>query len=84
MILKMLACFKSSVFFKPFFCFQDHTLFRRKRFIMVFNYCSFGLAVYFFFRHNSYCEPGGILFNLLTMKMYYAIVLLNYYNYVTS
>jgi len=49
-------------------CFQDYTFFRRKFLIMVFNYCSFGLAVYFFFRHNSYCEPGGILLNLLTLK----------------
>lgn len=55
-------------------CFQDYTFLRRKLLIMVFNYCSFGLAVYFFFRHNSYCEPGGIdPFKPTDIEMYYAV-----------
>ena len=33
---------------------------------MFINYCSFGLSVYFFFRHEWYCEPGSILLNFLT------------------
>ncbi|XP_020900360.2 post-GPI attachment to proteins factor 2-like [Exaiptasia diaphana] len=31
---------------------------RRKVTSMLVNYLSFGAAVYVFFRHNSYCEPG--------------------------
>ncbi|XP_027056888.1 post-GPI attachment to proteins factor 2-like [Pocillopora damicornis] len=37
---------------------EDSSLFRKKVFAMIFNYFSFGMAVYFFFRHNWYCEPG--------------------------
>ena len=29
---------------------------------MFINYASFALAIYFYFRHNWYCEPGSILF----------------------
>ena len=58
-------------------CSQDYTLFRRKIFIMFFNYCSFGLSMYFFFRHEWYCEPGSILLNFLTnTQLYYNNMLL--------
>ena len=29
---------------------------------MFINYTSFALAIYFYFRHEWYCEPGSILF----------------------
>ncbi|XP_028401382.1 post-GPI attachment to proteins factor 2-like isoform X2 [Dendronephthya gigantea] len=32
--------------------------FKRKIYLMITNYSSFALAVYFYFRHNWYCEPG--------------------------
>ena len=44
------------------FCSQEYKLFTRKVSVMSFNCCSFGVAVYFFFRHNWYCEAGSILF----------------------
>lgn len=31
-----------------------------KRNLFLINFISFCLAVYFFMRHNRYCEPGGI------------------------
>ena len=44
------------------FYLQEYKLFTRKVSVMSFNSCSFSLAVYFFFRHNWYCEAGSILF----------------------
>lgn len=32
-----------------------------KKRLFIANLCSILLAVYFFIRHNSYCEPGGNL-----------------------
>ena len=47
--------------FLLFSLLQEHFLFRRNLCTMTLNFCSFGVAVYFFFRHNWYCETGGIL-----------------------
>lgn len=33
-----------------------------KKRLFIANLCSILLAVYFFIRHNSYCEPGGNLY----------------------
>lgn len=76
MVCAMLYMFLSCILFwltanKPMSA-EDCTLFRRKIFIMVFNYCAFGLAVYFFFRHNSYCEPG--VYTLFALAEYCTIV----------
>ena len=44
-----------------FFLQQEHRLFKRNLCTLSLNFCSFGFAVYFFFRHNWYCEQGSIL-----------------------
>ena len=40
---------------------QEYRLFKRNLCTLSLNFCSFGLAIYFFFRHNWYCEQGSIL-----------------------
>ena len=44
-----------------FFLQQEYRLFKRNLCTLSLNFCSFGFAVYFFFRHNWYCEQGSIL-----------------------
>ncbi|XP_078369876.1 acyltransferase PGAP2-like [Oculina patagonica] len=51
---------------------EDYTLFRKKIFIMFFNYFSFGFAMYFYFRHNWYCEPG--MYTLFALAEYCTVV----------
>ncbi|KAL9973904.1 hypothetical protein ACROYT_G020412 [Oculina patagonica] len=51
---------------------KEHTLFTRKLGVMSFNCCSFGLAVYFYFRHNWYCEP--LMYTLFALAEYCTIV----------
>ena len=41
---------------------QERKSFLIKLSLMVFNIASFFLAVYFFFRHNKYCESGGEIY----------------------
>jgi len=72
----MLYMFLSCILFKltasqPM-TLEEHTYLTRKVSIMLFNYCSFGLAVYFFFRHNWYCEPG--IYTLFALCEYCTIV----------
>ena len=50
------------------FCLQEYKLLTKKVSVMSFNCCSFGLAVYFFFRHNWYCEAGSILFRIKQLE----------------
>ncbi|KAL9973905.1 hypothetical protein ACROYT_G020413 [Oculina patagonica] len=72
MLYMLLSCILSwSTANKPMNT-EEFTLFRRKIFTMFFNYCSFGLAVYFFFRHNWYCEPG--MYTLFALAEYFTIV----------
>ncbi|KAK3730903.1 hypothetical protein QZH41_012603 [Actinostola sp. cb2023] len=42
--------------------YQETISLRRKVTLMLVNYVSFGIAVYMFFRHNTHCETGGILY----------------------
>ncbi|XP_020605325.1 post-GPI attachment to proteins factor 2-like isoform X2 [Orbicella faveolata] len=51
---------------------EEYKLFTRKVSVMSFNCCSFGLAVYFFFRHNWYCEAG--MYTLFALAEYCTIV----------
>jgi len=59
---------------------QERKSFRLKLSLMVFNVTCFLLAIYFFFRHNSYCESGGKMVEwLLTcviLRVNYIITLL--------
>jgi len=51
---------------------EEYKLFTRKVSVMSFNSCSFGLAVYFFLRHNWYCEAG--MYTLFALAEYCTIV----------
>lgn len=51
---------------------EEHGFLKRKVFIVFFNYCSFVLAVYFYFRHDGYCEPG--VYTLFALCEYCTIV----------
>ncbi|XP_068721017.1 post-GPI attachment to proteins factor 2-like [Montipora capricornis] len=51
---------------------EEYTLFRRNLCTMTFNCCSFGMAVYFFFRHNWYCEPG--IYTFFALCEYFTIL----------
>ncbi|XP_078369878.1 acyltransferase PGAP2-like [Oculina patagonica] len=51
---------------------EEYALFRRKILITFFSYCSFGFAVYFYFRHNWYCEPG--MYTLFALAEYCTVV----------
>jgi len=51
---------------------EEYFLFRRNLCTMSFNCCSFALAVYCFFRHNWYCEPG--MYTLFALCEYFTIV----------
>ncbi|XP_029205857.2 post-GPI attachment to proteins factor 2-like [Acropora muricata] len=66
MVCAMFYMFLSCILFKfttvePM-SIEESMVFKRKVFIMLFNYCSFGLAVYCYFRHGWYCEAGMYTF----------------------
>ncbi|CAH3115071.1 hypothetical protein pdam_00006730 [Pocillopora damicornis] len=51
---------------------EEYKLFKRKVGTMSFNCCSFGLAVYFYLRHNWYCEP--YMYTLFALSEYLTVV----------
>lgn len=51
---------------------KEHFLFRRNLWTMTLNFCSFGVAVYCFFRHNWYCETG--VYTLFALFEYFTVV----------
>ena len=63
-----LACCKRGFRFLVL-CLQDYASLRSKISVMFFNYCSVGLLIYLFFRHEWYCEPWSILLNFLAVSV---------------
>lgn len=51
---------------------EEYTLLRRNLCTMSINCCSFALAVYFYFRHNWYCELG--VYTLFALCEYFTVV----------
>lgn len=51
---------------------EENILFKREVSIMLFNFCSFGLAVYCYYRHMWYCEPG--MYTLFALLEYCTIL----------
>lgn len=51
---------------------KEHFLFRKNLWTMTLNFCSFGVAVYCFFRHNWYCETG--VYTLFALFEYFTVV----------
>ena len=58
----LVFCSNMTICFWFLFPCKESMVFKRKVCIMLFNYCSFGLAVYCYFRHGWYCEAGSILY----------------------
>ncbi|CAB3982446.1 post-GPI attachment to s factor 2-like isoform X1 [Paramuricea clavata] len=51
---------------------EEEQSFKRKIYLMITNYSSFALAVYFYFRHNWYCEPG--IYSYFSLCEYVTVV----------
>lgn len=72
MAYMFLSCILSGLTTSKPMNIEDSTLFRKKVFTMLFNYFTFGMAVYFFFRHNWYCEPG--VYTLFALGEYFTVI----------